>query len=509
MPSSKLHLKIQNIGPHVNVDYSLEIKNLKMAIYARNGEGKTFISRAFRSMEIDDSLKTEYAKNLLRNGSTEGYFLFQIDDSKYELNLNKTGMKFQQSGDKKIFHTFNSDYIRDNFVKVNYNLNENIPGYILGKENIDLSDEKLKLTQLKNDGIKLRQEIEEDLINTKKQLSSLGISKNQKSYKAITYDALKDYVYSSEDNFEKEKERLTQFNNLPEDIETIPLLRFSLMIFDQFTKIQELLKTEYSLQKYEESFRKEMIHKNEFIQKGLDLYQENKRICPFCKREITTDAEKVISEYISFVNDQESKIIHQINEFLKNSDIDIETIKSIESQMQLNCLKAERYSQFFESLDQNAVDDLNNILNELCDWIEHLKQLLMKKRDNIRNSYLIDEIKQQKIFEKLKKVNDSISKFNKSKDDITKTKKGLKESLCNSAMNKLRIENNSRFIQIKKITDEYGKIKKEIDEKEYKNQKSKKKLVATDLKKYLDLFFYGKYNLDEDTFCLSLYDKQL
>ena len=499
MPSSKLHLKIHNIGPHVNVDYSLEIKNLKMAIYARNGEGKTFISRAFRSMEIDDSLKTEYAKNLLRNGSTEGYFLFQIDDSKYELNLNKTGMKFQQSGDKKIFHTFNSDYIRDNFVKVNYNLNENIPGYILGKENIDLSDEKLKLTQLKNDGIKLRQEIEEDLINTK----------NQKSYKAITYDALKDYVYSSEDNFEKEKERLTQFNNLPEDIETIPLLRFSLIIFDQFTKIQELLKTEYSLQKYEESFRKEMIHKNEFIQKGLDLYQENKRICPFCKREITTDAEKVISEYISFVNDQESKIIHQINEFLKNSDIDIETIKSIESQMQLNCLKAERYSQFFESLDQNAVDDLNNILNELCDWIEHLKQLLMKKRDNIRNSYLIDEIKQQKIFEKLKKVNDSISKFNKSKDDITKTKKGLKESLCNSAMNKLRIENNSRFIQIKKITDEYGKIKKEIDEKEYKNQKSKKKLVATDLKKYLDLFFYGKYNLDEDTFCLSLYDKQL
>ena len=27
-------------------------------------------------------------------------------------------------------------------------------------------------------------------------------------------------------------------------------------------------------------------------------------------------------------------------------------------------------------------------------------------------------------------------------------------------------------IQIKKITDEYGKIKKEIDEKEYKNQKA-------------------------------------
>lgn len=507
--SSKLHLHIQNIGPHVNLKYSSEIKKLKMAIYARNGEGKTFISRAFRAMEIDNSLKTEYAKNLLRNDANEGYFLFQIDNSKYELSLNKTGMKIQQSGDKKIFHTFNSDYIRDNFVKVNYNLNENIPGYILGKENIDLSDEKLKLTQLTNDGIKLRQEIEEDLINTKKQLTTLGISKNQKSYKSITYDSLKDYVYSSEDNFEKEKERLIQFNNLPEDIETIPLLRFSLVIFDQFTKIQELLKTEYSLQKYEESFRKEMIHKNEFIQKGLDLYQKNKRICPFCKQEITVDAEKVISEYISFVNDQESKIIHQIDEFLKKSNTDIETIKSIESQMQLNCLRIERYSQFFESLDQNAVDDLKNILNELCDWIEQLKQLLMKKRDNIRNSYWIDAFKQQEIFEKVEKINDSISKFNKSKDDTTKTKKGLKESVCNSAMNKLRIKNNARFIQIKKITDEYGKIKKEIDEKEYKNQKSKKKLVATDLKKYLDLFFYGKYNLNEDTFCLSLYDKQL
>lgn len=101
--SSKLHLHIQNIGPHVNLKYSSEIKKLKMAIYARNGEGKTFISRAFRAMEIDDSLKTEYAKNLLRNDANEGYFLFQIDSSKYELSLNKTGMKIQQSGDKKIF----------------------------------------------------------------------------------------------------------------------------------------------------------------------------------------------------------------------------------------------------------------------------------------------------------------------------------------------------------------------------------------------------------------------
>ena len=43
-----MRVKATNIGPHENLNANLNLGNLEFGIYANNGSGKTFLSRAFR-----------------------------------------------------------------------------------------------------------------------------------------------------------------------------------------------------------------------------------------------------------------------------------------------------------------------------------------------------------------------------------------------------------------------------------------------------------------------------
>lgn len=55
--AAEITLKIQakNLGPHENLDFSEKVSSLKTVIYANNGNGKTFISRAFRQVSTPET----------------------------------------------------------------------------------------------------------------------------------------------------------------------------------------------------------------------------------------------------------------------------------------------------------------------------------------------------------------------------------------------------------------------------------------------------------------------
>ena len=55
MPSNETKIKFQlkNIGPHEDLTFQSE-KNIDYAIFATNGQGKTFISRCFAALQDDN-----------------------------------------------------------------------------------------------------------------------------------------------------------------------------------------------------------------------------------------------------------------------------------------------------------------------------------------------------------------------------------------------------------------------------------------------------------------------
>lgn len=510
MAKLKMDLSIKNIGPHENLNYQNNLSKIQIGIYARNGEGKTFISRAFRAFEVNDAEKNTYANYILNNQATTGSFSFSVGDKQYSYAISKSGITDLKNDNSRIFYTFNSDYIKENFVASNYKLTGNINGYILGKDNIDLSQEKNKLESLKRKGLSIKQNIEDNISTIKSELIGLGITKKQKSFQNITYDALKEFQYNDILSFENAKLKLTGFNSLPENIMDIAILELKCMLYEKRNEITDILNTEYTLNNFKESFRKDVQQKMNFIKEGVKYYDDKSRKCPFCHQELNDTGIQWINQYIAYVNDQESIVNEKIASYISLGENSVKEIDSFLETMQASINFAKPYFQFFGDIDEECLKDIRAQLASLKEWILNTIQSLHKKQENISKSIQIENYgTYEEINNSIKKMNSMLSSFNKSKNDISKNRKKLKDMLCEASLNKLKSDNKSKFEEISKISQECKDLQKYITEQEYRNKKSKKELVAADFKKYLDKFFNGKYTFDPNTFLLSLNSHKL
>jgi len=120
----KAIIKCPNIGPLENLDKEIQSSSLKIAVFANNGSGKTFISRLFRILEnqkplelqVDDTSPTD---KLLSFGKTNGSFSLEITDKDGNLKENIT-INLQEGTlptipeTNYLYHTFNQDYVEEN-----------------------------------------------------------------------------------------------------------------------------------------------------------------------------------------------------------------------------------------------------------------------------------------------------------------------------------------------------------------------------------------------------------
>jgi phosphomannomutase len=85
-------IKCQNIAPLENLNKEIQSSSLKIAVFANNGSGKTFISRLFRILENIKALElqedgTSPTDKLLSFGKATGNFSFKIADNEVKENI--------------------------------------------------------------------------------------------------------------------------------------------------------------------------------------------------------------------------------------------------------------------------------------------------------------------------------------------------------------------------------------------------------------------------------------
>ncbi|MDR1632338.1 MAG: hypothetical protein LBR97_05620 [Dysgonamonadaceae bacterium] len=121
MPSNskiKSSIKCQNIAPLENLDKEIQSNSLKIAVFANNGSGKTFISRLFRILENLKPIEllsdgTSPTDKLLGFGKATGNFSFKITDTKNVVKEDIT-ISFTEKTiptvpkSNYLYHTFNS-----------------------------------------------------------------------------------------------------------------------------------------------------------------------------------------------------------------------------------------------------------------------------------------------------------------------------------------------------------------------------------------------------------------
>jgi len=375
-----------------------------------------------------------------------------------------------------LFHVFNSEYVSDNLEKHKYKPNDDIQGYILGKVNIDVTNEKLKQEELEKQRNLKYKELETVITNAKVDLDDLGVSKRLNEYKNITFkNLLSDLDINENKSFDIIKSEYQQLISMPDGINDVSLIKFDIDS-SKLESIKKLLSKSYEKSQIDQDFVNEIKTKLDFIEKGLNLLEFNNKVCPFCKQGFSANAIKIIELYNKFFQDEEAKTIREIDGllgFLDNLKSNIIDYYSEFNEIHLEYDKIENFLPSHKKADLKLLIDNKSVLDE----IDQLITMLKTKKLDISSSNFNCEEQIEDITNFLKQLkdnsrtqNDQIKKLNQIKNSIDEEKRQLRRKLCNAKF--LAIKNEHK-LDIDEYTTLESDISEIIDEIKLKESKAK------------------------------------
>ena len=282
----KIYFGCQHIAPIENIQREFHVGSLKVGIYANNGCGKTFISRLFRLLELPQKILVldengcSPTDPLIRFGYNTGSFVFKITNKDGDVEENKT-LKIQMNDipansiSSYLYHVFNLDYVEENIRVLNYEKDSDIKGYILGKANIDLTDDENKLKRIENDGVNLRSHIESSIQTyIAKNIDAIRDIKRLQEYKDfLNLEAILNYNNKEKAICSKTVEELLadydKVKSIPENLPDISLIDNVSIDVGIIEQIVEDLTKSYSLSSFSDEFKAKIQNKQSFIEEGV------------------------------------------------------------------------------------------------------------------------------------------------------------------------------------------------------------------------------------------------
>lgn len=511
--SSKKQIKfeIDGIGPHYNdnkISSVIDCDKLRVAVFAKNGIGKSTISRMF-SLADDKKIDGLVVKDYCSNGKKKGKFKFVVDEDSKE-RIFEVEIKNDESDpliDNKsdyIFHTFNSDYVQNNIVPNNYNYGGNPEGYIVGKDAIELTNEREELTNEKNELTAIKENLDLELKKTFDKLDDLRISKNTTEYKKIDFFNLTNKEYNEEEELFGDLEARYRKLSKVSSFEDIVALKHSVQT-EFLDDIEKVLSESYKRVDISEEYIQILRKENEFFSKGVELYNEEKTKCPFCMRDTNEDMIEVIRLYEKYIEDEESKINSKLVKFKENLDRLKSELSSHHSTFSTSVFKTQSSKMCFSEFEKVESPPLNNP-SEINIYLEEIGKLIENKKKDISNrldsSDCISQCKEylktlNEAYDEQNKLIDSLNQVQRNKGD---EEKALRRKLCNSAFTYLIRQEDVNIDAYNKSAEIIKELEEIIKDKSTKNKTDRRQMVISTLEHLLEKFFGDKYSFDEENY---------
>ena len=316
-PKPSLHIRATSLGPVAQLDADLS-KFAQNLVYARNGTGKSFLTRALRYLDLHGEGHDVHdaPTNLISEESTNGQGMFELSQGganigRLTLDLS-TRQVTPQLGDR-IFHVFSEDFVHAELRQTNFVVNGNIESKItLDHTIISTKDAEDKVEQAKTRLSETIAALESGLSKSKEEQLSVkaGVNRRLREYIAIQ---LSDLISGHNvlpaqpaRNFGNVLSDLDALKSVPAepdypgDIENIT---FNSSVID--TAITNLTRITSPSSVAEEIKAKITAHHG-FIEAGIELMETGKGNCPFCEQSVEhPPAKDLIASYIAFFADAE------------------------------------------------------------------------------------------------------------------------------------------------------------------------------------------------------------
>lgn len=519
-----IEIEATNLGPHRSLKAKDQISSLELGIFANNGSGKTFLSRAFRLIG-NVNLKVDETNKLLTLGQSQAQFKIAITNTKEPGVIREVKIQFNRNTIPTIsnttdytFHVFNREYVKENLEELKYRPSGKIEGFILGKEKIDLTKEREELEKLSNDYSKKIEKVSKSVDEALGEIDTLNVRRNTTEYVALSYENIISAPdkFNESETFDSLKAKHSKLKSIPDNLPDV----VNVNTINSPAFLQELiqyLSTSYNKSSIAEDFKKKVKVKQTFIESGLRIIGSEKTSCPFCEQELKDEALRLIDEYVKYLNDTEALQITRGNKFLEQLAGFYEGIKQshfefLKVKEKFNNIKS--YLPSFEGVELVTLNDTQ----ELEPHFDALAKLIASKKEDV--AHVVSTQKSEAILNKIQDwVNVSneciksngqlIESLNSKKQNLQSERLELNKRLCRSKYSELGVSQKQTIAEIKELRIRISELERQIQSKEQSEKVSKKEKVAETFKYFLSLFFDKKYSFDDSNFCLKFLDHSL
>lgn len=515
MAKINMHLNVVNIGPHATTDFSDTLNQMKLGVFAMNGEGKSFISRTF-ALAQNNKKEFGLSNRLISLGSKSGKLTFSVtpqgeQPQPLSINLKYGTVPEVTNLSGYLFRVFNSEYVKQNLEKYEYAPSDDYEGYVIGKENIDVSKEEAVVSEFTKTGIKLKQGLDSEIQKIREELLSVGIRANTAEFVRISYDKVITKEQTSEKaTYQELLKKINKLKELPEGIEDIQIHESGIN-FEFLSEIVDLLEEKYTKANFADSFLEKVRNERTFIEKGMKQVDlSNLTTCPFCEQPLGEKAKEVLFQYNQYLEDEESKITQRIEMFEGNCRSLIKTLTYnshtlLEAQNKFDKLKV-----YFPSFCDKQLTPPPKA-QEYEEIIEKLIVLLEFKKADLAEEVcgsekIIDELSIMvgKYTTTLNTSAKEIASLNIVKNDNSQEQLQLRKRLCNAKYEEFISLHNQEIINIIDTRQKLKDAREDLKIKQGKKQTQKIDLIVATFSMLLNQFFGKKYEiqLNEKSFSL-------
>ncbi|TCN61045.1 hypothetical protein D0809_03970 [Flavobacterium circumlabens] len=512
-------LSTVNLGPHEALNTKIQISSLEMGIYANNGTGKTFLSRAFRLISKEE-LETTDSNKLLTIGKNDGSFKLKITNTaepsvvrELEFSINREKIpNISKNTTGYIFRVFNDDYIRENLEGLKYKPSGEIEGYILGKEKIDLTKEKDELEKIKKELEIKGKELNGKVSKAIKDLDDLSIRKNTGDYQNINFNNLFNPSFNVTET-EKFSDLITKHNQLKslpdnlQDLRNSSYLKKTTTTYDIIVFLDQV----FTKSTIADDFKTKIKNKQEFIETGIKILDRSANDCPFCEQNLEEDALKLIDQYLEYLSETEALQIKKANDLsiqLHAEKKEYEEILKSFKNIEIEYLKNQKYIPSLSNINLKELKELKILDSDytiINNEIEKKKLDISISLSNENTKKAIENIQlwiqnQNEIIQENSLI---IKSFNDKKNNISSEKLDLNKRLCRARFNELKKTEAEKITDINNCKSKIKTLEEDILKKEQNEKISKKQKVVETFTELLTKFFGSKYSFDDKTFCLK------
>ena len=290
---SKLHLKASHIGPIMALDSHLS-EDRQNLIFATNGTGKSFLSRAFRLLDTHhDDQSNIQASDIVSEEGTIGTFSISEGTVKLaEMKLNTCGNSSLSVSSEHIFHVFSADYVESELKRKSYHKLDGSTTHeiILGRPNAELIEKQDELKKKRQDHtaqqdeLRIQFEMKKTAVKTDFSIAAtLGEFKNLELSKVISSEVKETEALATL------KAQYEKIKSLPEGANISEQSEVSNCFPDSLKFAAGLQKT-VTPAKIDEKVKQKILSDPDFFKTGIEKLSDNPDHCHFCTQQIQVTA---------------------------------------------------------------------------------------------------------------------------------------------------------------------------------------------------------------------------